>query len=424
MASRHGCWKAVAPQCGEAHLSAIGTQSDAPLFKLKSIFKDPNNYPPRPWGGKTCRADSGDPARLSGATLARSPMLDAHTSKTRAVFLWRGGPEQMKALAHYVTHLPTPPPEKGAELLTKPAGPRCLVVEMTSDAGGSAVPAQRISEQRRRAKGDEWLLRGIRSPRKGRIGELIWLKASAIICASVSKLASAAHLAEQQEDFESVEGFAEDLSGVIHLSQWYEFNTQRVRRLAGLRENFLRGAGDAGLERIGKMVLLAARRCDYINGPAHFGKAPKRKFSSSTGIEILAQKILCSEMVYILGIDIVPDLALCVIGRPMLQLSDSKNATTEPNEKNLKPDCSRCKNAADRIGRPFIVFLNSMHAARLPAVGDAPEIPQRLAGDSSGQLAGPDTARRPRHSKATKWDQRRPGLPQRAAAAVSAASQR
>eukprot|EP00392_Amoebophrya_sp_AT5.2_P017946 g18374.t1 len=191
-------------------------------------------------------------------------------------------------------------------------------------------------EQRRRAGSNKWARKNVKSPFKGRLGELLWLKSNAVISATVSILASAGHEAEKCESFAEVDGFVEDINGVILLAQWEEMNTQRIYRLGNLRELFLGGAADAGMDRIGVMPFLAALQQPRINAPSNISKKPGRVFSSSTGIEILAQKVCSSELVFIL--QILLDLALCSIGRPLLQLCDSRNTVCEPRERNLKPD--------------------------------------------------------------------------------------
>eukprot|EP00392_Amoebophrya_sp_AT5.2_P017817 g18234.t1 len=56
----------------------------------------------------------------------------------------------------------------------------------------------------------------------------------------------------------------------------------------------------------------------------------------NTGIELLAQRMLTSELVYALQIAL--DLHLVELGRPLLQLGDSKNLLSEPHEKSLRLD--------------------------------------------------------------------------------------
>eukprot|EP00392_Amoebophrya_sp_AT5.2_P017686 g18093.t1 len=190
--------------------------------------------------------------------------------------------------------------------------------------------------RRRRAGTNRFARKQVKSPFKGRLGELIWLKSNAVISATVSGLASLGHEVEKCESYDEVSGFVADLSGVIMLAKWVETNTQRVFRLAGPRQVFLAGAADAGMDRVGAMPVLAALDHPRANTPSSISKKPGRVFSSSTGIEVLAQKILSSELIFIL--QLLLDLAICSIGRPLLQLCDSRNTVCEPRERNLKPD--------------------------------------------------------------------------------------
>eukprot|EP00392_Amoebophrya_sp_AT5.2_P018104 g18569.t1 len=192
--------------------------------------------------------------------------------------------------------------------------------------------------ERARAAGNEWLLRSVKSPFKGRLGELIWLKFNALTAVSVSELASVAHSAEGCSSFEEVDGFVEDLSGCIGLCKFpqAQSNIQRVYYLAGPLQRHILGAADAGRERIGGTPFLAAMDSPRISVLSRFQPKPNRKFSSSTAIEVLAQKVLSSEIIFLL--QLLLDLALCVVGRTFAQISDSRNALQEPKEKNIRPD--------------------------------------------------------------------------------------
>eukprot|EP00392_Amoebophrya_sp_AT5.2_P017466 g17823.t1 len=187
-----------------------------------------------------------------------------------------------------------------------------------------------------RAAGDKWKLRNVRSPFKGRLGELIWLKYNALTAVSVSELASVAHSAESCSSYDEVDGFIEDLSGCIGVSKFPQSNILRIYYLAGLLQHHILGAADAGLERIGGTPFLAARDNPRINTISRFQPKPKRKFSSSTAIEVLAQKACSSEVIFLL--QLLLGLSLCVVGRTFAQISDSRNCLQEPKEKNIRPD--------------------------------------------------------------------------------------
>eukprot|EP00392_Amoebophrya_sp_AT5.2_P018619 g19196.t1 len=189
---------------------------------------------------------------------------------------------------------------------------------------------------REKAAGDRWKLRNIKSPFKGRLGELIWLKFCAIAAVSVSELASVAHAAEQCSSFDEVSGFVEDLNGCIGVSKRPQANLQRVYFLGRLLEHFALGAADAGKERIGGTPFLAGRQVPRINVISRFQPKPQRKFPSSTAIEVLAQKVCSSELIFL--VQLLLDLFLCGIGRALGQISDSRNSLQEPRERNIRPD--------------------------------------------------------------------------------------
>eukprot|EP00392_Amoebophrya_sp_AT5.2_P017610 g17998.t1 len=189
---------------------------------------------------------------------------------------------------------------------------------------------------REQAQGNKWRMGGCKSPFQGRLGELIWLKGNGLIKQSVSELASLTHQAEKCSTFEEVEGYVTDINCVIGISKFRESNMQRVYFLAPLGEHFVFGAADAGKERIGGMPFLAGRGVPRINIFGMWSKAPKRKFNSSGAIETLAQKVLSAELIYLL--QLVYDLWLATLGRMFGQLTDSRNALTEPTERNIKPD--------------------------------------------------------------------------------------
>eukprot|EP00392_Amoebophrya_sp_AT5.2_P016463 g16725.t1 len=153
-----------------------------------------------------------------------------------------------------------------------------------------------------------------KSPFRGRLGELIWLKSNAIVSEGVSELASLAHEAEKCVEFEEVQGFVEDMNGVIGVAKFREANTKRIYFLGGPGEMFVGGAGDAGGERIGGTTFLAGRGIPRINCISHWTNKPKRRFSSSTAIEVLGQKVCSSELIYM--IQLLLDLALVKLGRP------------------------------------------------------------------------------------------------------------
>eukprot|EP00392_Amoebophrya_sp_AT5.2_P017786 g18198.t1 len=201
------------------------------------------------------------------------------------------------------------------------------------------ITSEEIKEyiRKRRVTTNFWAKKELKSPIRGKLGELIWLqKCNGVICEEVSRLAGEAHIAEQLEDLEEIDLFLARLNNIILISQLPETNTRRVYYLAPLRKHYLGSGGDAGMERLGGTAFLAAEavlRTTHLS--MHHGK-PKRVFHSSTGIELLCQRIQSSENVFLS--QILFDLSLTQINRAVLQISDSRNCTSEPSERNLKPD--------------------------------------------------------------------------------------
>eukprot|EP00392_Amoebophrya_sp_AT5.2_P014232 g14375.t1 len=201
------------------------------------------------------------------------------------------------------------------------------------------ITSEEVKEytHKKRTTANFWAKKELRSPIRGKIGELIWLqKCNAIICEEVSRLAGEAHIAEQCEDLEEIDLFLARLNSIVLISQLPETNTRRVYYLSTLRSHHLASGGDAGMERIGGtsfLTAVAVMRVTHLS--MNHGK-PKRIFHSSTGIELLCQRVLSSENVFLS--QILFDLCLTQISRSVLQISDSRNCTSEPTEKNLKPD--------------------------------------------------------------------------------------
>eukprot|EP00392_Amoebophrya_sp_AT5.2_P017582 g17963.t1 len=170
----------------------------------------------------------------------------------------------------------------------------------------------------------KWARRNLKSPIR-------------VIVEMLGSLASDAHFAEQAERASDIDKFLDELNPLILLAQMPEVNTIRVYRLAGLMEHYLGGAADASKDKIGGITFLAARHAMRLGFLSRFGGGkPGRIFHSSTGIEVLAQKVLASENIYVA--QVVFDMHLCRLGRSLLQLTDARNCLTEPKERNLRPD--------------------------------------------------------------------------------------
>eukprot|EP00392_Amoebophrya_sp_AT5.2_P017701 g18108.t1 len=204
----------------------------------------------------------------------------------------------------------------------------------------ATISHQEVDEffQARARIASKWARKNLKSPIRGRLGELIWLeKTNSVIAEMLGPLASDAHFAEQAERAADIDKFLDELNLLIGLAQMPEMNILRVYRLAGLHNHFLGGAADASKDKIGGTTFLAARAVMRLAMLSRFGGGkPGRIFHSSTGIEILAQKILASENIF--AAQIVYDLHLCLISRSLLQLCDARNALQEPKERNLRPD--------------------------------------------------------------------------------------
>eukprot|EP00392_Amoebophrya_sp_AT5.2_P010912 g10982.t1 len=82
----------------------------------------------------------GGPESETATTRTKEQQQGVETGK-----IVRATLEQLKTLLHMIFHLPIPPPPVEDLARIKPRDPRCLIIEFMSDAGGSAVPAQRIA---------------------------------------------------------------------------------------------------------------------------------------------------------------------------------------------------------------------------------------------------------------------------------------
>eukprot|EP00392_Amoebophrya_sp_AT5.2_P017650 g18049.t1 len=202
-------------------------------------------------------------------------------------------------------------------------------------------------QRKRKTTTNAFLFKQISNPFRGRVGELAWvMKCNAVILEALSTLAQTVHIVEKAEDWETVEEFVDDLNNLIGLAQNYGHSTIRVYRLGGLHEHFVIGSGDAGMKRVGGGTDLVALATIHNTPRTTFSKKPKRKASSSTGMEVLAMRMVTHEMVYTL--QIAPDLHLCLHRRQLLALTDAKNLLGEPGEKNLKPDWSSINQLVDQ----------------------------------------------------------------------------
>eukprot|EP00392_Amoebophrya_sp_AT5.2_P015342 g15544.t1 len=193
---------------------------------------------------------------------------------------------------------------------------------------------------RRRVGANKWAKKNgdIKSPIRGKLGELIWLeKTNACIVERLGDLASDAHFAEMASSADEIDLFLDELNNLVLLSQLPNMNVIRVYKIAELGEHFLGGGADASKDKVGGSSFLAGEKCRRLGTISRFGGGkPGRVFHSSTGIETLAQKLLVSENIFLAQITL--DMFLCRLSRPLLSITDAKNLLAEPKERNLRPD--------------------------------------------------------------------------------------
>eukprot|EP00392_Amoebophrya_sp_AT5.2_P017870 g18292.t1 len=190
--------------------------------------------------------------------------------------------------------------------------------------------------ERNRAK-TKWQKKNVANPFRGRVGELIWLtKANGLIAECVSELAGQLIAAENATCWQDVQFYVNDLNGLILLAQDSESSSRRIARLGSLHEHSMFGCADAAKKRVGGTINLAGPASRRFSTLSQFSKLPKRVFNSSTGVELLAQRMLNAELMY--ATQIALDLHLTSLAGGVLQLVDNKNIVTEPNEKNLRLD--------------------------------------------------------------------------------------
>eukprot|EP00392_Amoebophrya_sp_AT5.2_P018501 g19058.t1 len=191
--------------------------------------------------------------------------------------------------------------------------------------------------EKRRTISNPWLLSQLRSPFRGRVGELIWLgKSNGCALAMMSELAGGVVSCEAASAAEDVEEWIDNCNNLIGLVQQYGQSTRRVFRVAKMHEHGLLGVADASKVRVGGTVGLCGTESPHCTFLLFFSKLPKRVFHSSTGIELLGQRMAITEGQFVKQLCI--DLHLLRSSCPSLQLTDSKNCVGEPAERNLKID--------------------------------------------------------------------------------------
>eukprot|EP00392_Amoebophrya_sp_AT5.2_P016694 g16987.t1 len=184
---------------------------------------------------------------------------------------------------------------------------------------------------------NKWMRKKVENPFRKRIGEILWVtKSNCVIAAAASDLAGGLLQAEQANSWDAVKHYVNDLNGLTLLTSLGESSVRRVARIGDIHEHYLLGCGDASKSRVGGTLNLAGNLSMRLTLISSFSKIPRRVFSSSTGIELLAQRLLTSELLFALQIAL--DLHLLSLGVPFLQVGDNKNLLTEPNEKSLRLD--------------------------------------------------------------------------------------
>ncbi|CAD7964182.1 unnamed protein product [Amoebophrya sp. A25] len=191
----------------------------------------------------------------------------------------------------------------------------------------------------RAATSSKFILKQLRNPFRGPVGEVAWLqKCNAVILQTFSDLASIVHLVEQETSPDSplVASFLVDVNNLIRLARTPGWSTRRIFRLGDLGEHVPLGCGDAAQRRAAGGTHLFGPESSRVTTVSTFSKLPKRVFSSSTAVEVLAQRMLASEMIYLTTL--LLDLHLTTTATPMIQLTDAQNALGEPHERNIRPD--------------------------------------------------------------------------------------
>eukprot|EP00392_Amoebophrya_sp_AT5.2_P017944 g18372.t1 len=199
----------------------------------------------------------------------------------------------------------------------------------------------------------------VQNPFRGRVGELIWsTKTNSAISTTVSELASQMLRAEQADSWQQVQFYVNDISGIILFLQNTKTSMRRVSRVGDLFEHYLLGCGDASRSRVGGSLNVIGLQSDRFTTASTFTKVPKRVHNSSTGIETLTQRMLCSELLS--AAQLAYDLHLVKIGSALLQVVDSQNCREKPLEVVIKRGSNyHCTGAAQwQHGRLFHLNLD------------------------------------------------------------------
>ncbi|CAD7935756.1 unnamed protein product, partial [Amoebophrya sp. A120] len=193
-----------------------------------------------------------------------------------------------------------------------------------------------------------------KSPLRRAIGELMWVtKCQVSFVANICILAGMVNDEAEEEEYSALVAEVNDLIGqvkehagdAIHIRPTSQapdvilglVDASLVPRLGALvcllnKEKAASGQGDEGTEKL------------VYNMITHYSSKPSRVFSSSTSAELLAIRLIISELLYFRGICVSAGLTLSV--QPLVICTDSNNIVRSssstmirtPSERNLRAD--------------------------------------------------------------------------------------
>ncbi|CAD7935752.1 unnamed protein product [Amoebophrya sp. A120] len=192
-----------------------------------------------------------------------------------------------------------------------------------------------------------------KSPLRRAIGELMWVtKCQVSFVASICILAGRVDDEATEEDYELL---VSEVNELIALVKENAQDTIKILPTSSSPDVVL-GLVDASLvPRLGAMVCLLNKRKEaaqagenekdlVYNLVTHYSAKPSRVFSSSTSAELLAIRLIISELLYFRGICVSAGLATAV--QPLVICTDSNNVVRSstntliraPTERNLRAD--------------------------------------------------------------------------------------
>eukprot|EP00392_Amoebophrya_sp_AT5.2_P016215 g16472.t1 len=190
---------------------------------------------------------------------------------------------------------------------------------------------------RRRTTTNAYLRSQLRSPFRSRVGGAMWLsKTSAVILQQLSQLASEIVEVEKADTWGEVESFVSRFNNLLLLMQSADYSTRKIYDVGA--KCVLSGIADASKDRVGGAVFVHGVKGLQVTVLSCWSKPPRRVYHSSSGIELLAQRILCTELLWSKQLGL--DLGLLSLRTPIVQLCDAKNlcGAVRPAERNLQAD--------------------------------------------------------------------------------------